>query len=176
MEKRMRVKLYFLGVLVLGLLAIIILMYTKDCKSDEACFSKYSVECKQAKLVGVSQNNFFLYEIKGKEVQAGEKRCIVKVTLLKLEETANQNLKNALEGKGMLCHIPQYLLFQKHLDQIENLNDYCTGPLKEVLLEISLEKLYNIVVKNIGPVALEFSKILSSINAAQNGSINNFSS
>ena len=53
------------------------------------------------------------------------------------------------------------LLQIKNISQINDISDYCTGPLKEAALEIVLEKVYSIVVANIGQITLEYENILS---------------
>lgn len=76
-----------------------------------------------------------------------------------------QNLKKALEGKGMLCELQKSVLAEKPLSQFNDLNDYCTGPLKEKMLEINLENLYGLVVKQLGPLATQFKQsLVSSLN------------
>ncbi len=165
MEKRMKVKVVIFIILILALSLSIYLITPKNCKDDEKCFNTRAAECKKTEAILVNQNNVFSYEIKGSSTDGEIKTCVVKVTLLKLEASATPNLRRALEGKGMLCHIPRAILASQPISKIENVNDYCTGPLKEVILQISLEKLYEVVVKNIGPLSLQFSQSLSKLNA-----------
>ena len=164
MEKRLKKRLQILAALVIALLVLIVLMNARNCESNEECFNRYASKCSRATANVVAQDNVFLYEVQGKKTEEGVKNCIVKVTLVRLEESATPNLKKALEGRGMLCHVPRTLLAETPLSHIENINDYCTGPLKEVLLQISLEKLYDVVVKNIGPLSLQYSQSLSEID------------
>ena len=159
-----KLRLLVLSVLLLSFLLLMVLTYTKDCKTNQDCFNAKALTCSRAKAMILNQNNQFLYEIQGKKTEEAEQRCIIKITLVHLEQTATPNLRKALEGRGMLCHVPSTLLAQTPLNKIENINDYCTGPLKEVLLQLSLDKLYEVVVKNIGPIALQFSQSLSKLN------------
>ena len=59
-----------------------------------------------------------------------------------------------------------FLIFSKNkhtqevtaqITKINNLNDYCTGQLKETILSITVEKLYEIIVKNIGNITLQLA-------------------
>ena len=162
----MKVKLLILILLIFSLGVVLVMLDTKNCKSDEKCFDKLATKCKRVKAEIVNQENLFLYEIKGKKNVENEEKCIVKVVLVKLEETAPINLRKALEGEGMLCEVPKFLLKERSLSTIEDINNFCTGPLKEVLLQISLEKLYEVIVKNIGPLSLQFSQSLRELNAS----------
>ncbi len=166
MDNDLKLKIYvFLGLLTL-FIVVLVFTHTKDCGSDEACFNKYAVDCKKVEAKVSKQNNLFFYEVQGKQKDT-ELKCIVKITLLKSESNATPTLRTNLEGKGMVCTVPQKLLKEKGLSDIENINDYCSGPLKEALLQISLENLYTVVVKNIGSLALQFSQSLSDLNTSE---------
>ena len=164
MEKELRKKIFILGALVVALVVLIVVVHTKDCGEDEVCFDENAAECDRVKAEVTKQGNVFLYEVKGEKNIEGEENCMIKISLLKLNEGTSASLKKALEGKGMLCSVPRTLLSQQLLSKIENINDYCSGPLKELLLQISLDKLYEVVVKNIGPLSLKFSQSLSQLN------------
>lgn len=92
----------------------------------------------------------FYYEIQGSKADS----CVMTIYLMKSNEQTPLEVKKFMEGKGMICEIPKTEL-QKPISEIKNINNYCTGPLKEALLQITVENLYDIVTKNIGPVALE---------------------
>ena len=87
---------------------------------------------------------------------------IIEVTLTKVSDSKAVELKNALEGKSMKCSITREILKEKPIKEIKTLNDYCTGQLKEAMLELSLNKLYEIVIKNLGPLTTEFKNYIES--------------
>lgn len=160
MENATKVKLGLFVACMLLLLIVLLVAAPKQCGSDEQCFNTQAMLCKRAAVRVENLDNTYVYEVRGRK---GEE-CIVKIVLEKVSPAAGENLKTALEGKGMLCAVPLSVLQEQQLAKIENINDYCTGPLKEVLLEISLENLYEIVVKQIGPLAVEFRQSLESLN------------
>ncbi len=160
MESPTKVKLGFFLAFILLLVILLLAFAPKRCGADEECFNAYAARCERAKVTLINLDNQYAYEVRAKK---GE-QCIVKVVLVQINPNAGDNLKNRLNGQGMLCEIPRELLAATPLAKIENINDYCTGPLKEALLDISLENLYEIVVKQIGPLAVQFKQSLEVLN------------
>jgi len=146
-------------VVILGIFIIALFLITlpKNCKSNDECFNNAAAKCSKAKVTTYKNDNLYNYEILGKR----ENNCLFNVKLEKVSETKTFELKQALEGKRMICSVPKETLQSQSLKEIESLTDLCTGPLKEVLLQINLDKIYEIVVKNIGPIALEIEKGVS---------------
>ncbi|MBS3167690.1 hypothetical protein J4216_01040 [Candidatus Woesearchaeota archaeon] len=148
--------------LVLVLVAIVIvflLTLPKDCKNNEACFNEKAYKCSKAAVITTNELDTYRYEILGKKSNS----CIIKITMLEVSNTKPVEFKQALEGRSMKCAIPQNLLLGSSIKEIKNVNDYCTGPLKEAILEITIEKLYEIIVKNIGTLATEFRHLLEKV-------------
>lgn len=77
------------------------------------------------------------------------------VYMIKANEDTIPDLRGFLESKGMICEVPLKELGGRGVSEIETLYGYCTGPLKEAILQITVEKLYDLASKNIGPVAIE---------------------
>jgi len=100
------------------------------------------------------------YRINGKK---GEE-CIATVHLVKTSDSIQPDKKEKLENKKMNCKIPLELLKTKELAEWKELSEYCSGELKEAILEISLEKLYGVVVSNIGEVSMGFKDALETTN------------
>ena len=96
------------------------------------------------------------YEIKGKK----ENGCIIIVFLKFIQNNNNPILKGMLENKGMICNVPLEIIQLKPISDLEDLSDYCTGPLKEAAIEVTLEKLYSIVVANLGEIGKEYQNVL----------------
>ncbi len=153
-------KVAVLIVLVIMLFTLFYINLPKNCEKDyENCFSDNVSKCSKSKVLASKDDNLYRYEV----VARKQDSCIVKVSLAKVSETQSLDLKKALEGKSMLCSLPMSLINTKDINSIENLNDYCTGQLKEAILEITLQKLYDVVVQNIGPVASEIRGISGNI-------------
>ncbi len=156
-KKRFTIKLVILFLLIVLLIGFFFLSRPKDCGSGDSCFDSSFIKCNKAKANLVNQDgNTFNFEIKGKS----SNNCIVDAKLLKMSDERPVDLRAALEGKSMRCSIPSDVNIP--ITQIDNLNDYCTGQLKEAMLQISIEKMYEIIVQNIGPLASEFRDVLKS--------------
>lgn len=150
-------KVITLVVILIVIAAIFLLTKPKNCGSDDSCFNSAVGRCSKAKVNTLSDDNKYIYEILGKKGN----NCIIEVTLLKLSESQPYDLKKALEGKSMKCAISTEMLQNQTIKQITNLNDYCTGPLKESILQITLDEMYDIIVKNIGPLTSNFKNRLT---------------
>ena len=69
-------------------------------------------------------------------------------------------LIDLFEGKSMECKIPIDKIKEIHINKMENVINYCTGPLKESIYELIIKKLYGLVVQNIGEILKEVDKEL----------------
>ena len=161
MENATKVKLGLFVGFILVLVVVVLASSPKQCGTDQACFDARAAKCQRAVVQVTNLENQFVYDVRGKK---GAENCIVKIQLVQVNPNAVENLKKALQGKGMLCEVPKAVLAEKTLAKIDDINDYCTGPLKEMLLEISLENLYEVVVKQIGPLAVQFRQSLEALN------------
>lgn len=148
---------------VIGLVAILIIILAvfflsrpKNCGTDNSCFNSAAAKCSKAEVTTFNKNSEYHYEILGKK----KDNCIIEATLLDLSDDQTADIQNALEGKSMKCSIPITLLQTQTIDKIENISDLCSGQLKEATLQITADKMYEIIVQNIGPIALEFQKEL----------------
>ncbi len=147
-------KVIILGIILILIALIFLSTMPKKCNTNYDCFRQAELKCSKAK-VTISENNTYSYEILGKN----KNNCLIEITLLKLSENEIVELKNNLEGRKMNCVITKEILKDKSVKDLENINNYCTGPLKEAILEITINKMYEIIVKNIGPLASELRGI-----------------
>ncbi len=147
-------KVVLLVVLALAIIILILLSTPKDCNSEISCFDQKAAKCSKAEVTAFSNENKYFYEIIGRK----SGKCIVEVKLLELAPTRTSEMKKALEGKAMTCSIPLNNLRQKSITKIENLNDMCSGQLKEATLQLTIDKMYEIIVQNIGPIATQFQQ------------------
>jgi len=154
MEKRgSKNKILFLGFLLLVLIFLIILTYVKDCGEDKKCFLDSLKSCKKAKVYLESDNAVFSYEILGQK----EDKCVTLITLERLNSNVNNKLKEQIEKKKMVCEIPKSE--SDNLFNTKEASAYCTGPLREIFLQISLEKLYSFIVNSLGQTAVKITNI-----------------
>jgi len=144
--------------LVLLLLVFFAFFYSTNCGEDDVCFLEKSKSCRPAKVLSSDGDAHYKYVIKGRHAQ----NCVFSVTLLDLDESSGVVLPTVLEGKSMTCSLPRELVSETRLKDIEGLSSYCSGPLKEASLEISIQKMYEIIVQNLGPlVATQFKNSAS---------------
>ena len=132
--------------------------FRKDCGQDKECFQKYVAKCKPAQVAVLRNNNAYLYWIGN---QLG-KTCELKVKALRIDAGAPQEFKS-LEGKEMSCKIPKGELAATNLDNFDNLLGYCHGPLKEGLYEVIIQRMYTLVVSQLGDIVKEAQKVLKEV-------------
>lgn len=146
-------------VLVILVVALCFLLYSKNCGWDESCFQGKAMKCSKASVSSYSDGNHYRYEIMGK--RKGD--CIVRVSFVEPEPTMEPKLKEALSGKKMTCEISSESLSGSPVSKIEDFSSHCSGPLREVLLEITLDQLYEVVTEKIGTISLEYKNVLQGI-------------
>jgi len=146
MEKgdNFKTNLYILGILFVVLIVLIVIAYTKDCGSDRECFDKGLNKCSKVKGEFVKGDSFMKYEVIGKR----NDKCILRVTML--ESSSEPNIKKVLVGKGMVCEFSLDMLKDTSVVEIDNLESYCSGPLKEALLKMNVDRLYSFIINNLG--------------------------
>ncbi|MEM4245558.1 MAG: hypothetical protein QXR60_05145 [Candidatus Nanoarchaeia archaeon] len=125
--------------------------FKKNCQQNKACFDEAFKSCTPAKLVSVIDNNYYYYAIDGSR---GDK-CKVRVKLTKMGIGTSQELIQALEGKEMTCYIPLTRVRELSFDTMPDVLGYCSGPLKEAIYEQIIQKMYALIIKNLGPIVSE---------------------
>ena len=129
----------------------------KNCQSDKNCFNEDSKHCLKSKVKFYEDNNLFEYQSIGRQQQF----CRLNINLIRANPSLPEESRLKIEDKQMSCKVPFSILAEKGALEMEELSLYCSGPLKEGLLEITTEKLYGVIVSNIGRVALEFANVLN---------------
>lgn len=143
---------FFLLLLIFGSLYYIF-FYPLNCKSDQTCFNSALESCKRAKLTTLEQGNTYLYVIKGSK----QGNCVIDIKLEKLY-SSSYDLIALFEGKSMRCVIPKEVsLFEKG---VEGTINYCSGPLKEAMYEIIIQRLYNLIAQDLGGAVVELENVL----------------
>ena len=148
-----KISIIFFFILIIFGSLYYIFFYPLDCKSNQDCFKSALQSCKRARLTTLEQGNDYLYTIKGNK----EGNCIVDIKLEKLY-SASYDLITLLEGKSMRCVIPKEVsLFEKG---VEGTINYCSGPLKEAMYEIIIQRLYNLIAQDLGSAVVELEDVL----------------
>lgn len=153
-KKLEKEKVIGIVLIVIAILAVFFITLPKNCKTNEGCFNTAAAKCSKTKVTTYKEDSRYSYEILGRK----NENCIINVKLLELSQAQPADMKQALEGRDMTCAISLETLKTQNLNKIENLNEFCTGSLKEAYLQITIDKLYEIIVRNIGSIATEFSK------------------
>ena len=132
--------------------------FRKDCGEDKSCFQEEVKDCKPAQVAVIRNNNAYLYRVGN---QLGES-CEVRIKALRVDAGAPPEFKS-LEGEEMSCKIPKTELATTNLDNFDNLLGYCHGPLKEGLYEIIIQRMYALVVSQLGDIVKEAQKVLKEV-------------
>lgn len=141
--------------LVLVVLILLYIYLPKNCEYNKTCLDKSFRNCERAKAFQLINGNTYLYEVKGN----WKDYCRLNVKVMEIS-SYQQDIKDALENKGMLCRIPKSNTNVSILD-VNNMLDYCTGPLKESMLELMIKRLYEVIVSNIGQISMEMQNSLN---------------
>lgn len=152
-------KVFFI---IFGLIFISILIFLlfyfigENCGNDADCFDENVASCDRSKVKLVRDNAVYSYNIKGSALR-NFNYCVMDV---KLEEYLANDFEaiSLVEGKSMKCHIPKNNF--NTLNGTTNLIKYCTGPLKEASYELTINRLYGIVVKNLGRAVIDLGEFL----------------
>ena len=124
--------------------------YEKDCQEDMDCFNKAMELCIPANVISEEEGSIFEYKIKGKE----ESSCLTTITINQVNSASGQEVIDLFEGKSMSCLIPR----ETTIGETNDVLDYCSGPLKESMYELIIQKMYTIVIQNLGETISELSK------------------
>jgi len=142
--KQKQVYLRLGPILIIALFAIAIFYYSYefDCEESKACYDRHMETCKKTKLTTYEEGSTFIYKIQGSQ----DDYCKVEIILVTMAEEADQDTKTLFEGKSMECLIPKGTTFN------DETLPYCTGPLKEAIYELTIQKMYNILAQSLGDI------------------------
>ncbi len=134
-----------LVVLVLFLFIVFYLFRVTDCEYDSNCFNEKFSNCERAKYLTEDEGNIFEYKIKYEKGLD----CVVVVSVLEVNPESDEETKELFTGKSMTCTVPKNQKFT--VDALS----YCTGPLKESMYELIIQKMYNVLAQSLGDVIHE---------------------
>src|SRR3989344_6471924 len=140
---------------IIALFILLMLLYffgaIKRTCSDDECFENKINSCSPIKYNRQIKNNVYVYKIS----RSLGNDCKIKISLERSSEGTLPDEKMKLEGKTMKCRIPKDELIFINLDEVENLLQYCTGPLKEGIYEIIIRNMYGVIISNLGEILSE---------------------
>lgn len=134
-------------------------LFRKNCDDNRECFNEALAICKQAKFYQLKDYNYYSYKIEGTK----KGKCSIYIKIEKMAEGASIGNIEKFEGKGMSCQLPLEMLNATTIENVNGLLFYCSGPLKEAVYEVIIEKLYGIVLNNIGDVVVEMRDVLKEV-------------
>lgn len=144
-------KIRFLIAIIILVVAIIILVgylfFTniKQCDSSQ-CFSKALLECDRVSFTREDAKAAWQYIITG---SSDTNTCNINVELSRINQGSIDI--EILEGSKMTCIVNR----ADSRPPEENIKD-CSGPLKERLQEIIIERMHSYILKNIGEIKESF--------------------
>ncbi|MFH1376201.1 MAG: hypothetical protein ABIH25_01050 [Candidatus Woesearchaeota archaeon] len=154
MTEKKRFKLSYLlplFFLIIFIILVFLLFYENDCGNSKTCFDQAFESCDKSRVVLEEDQNKFQYQIIGSKTDS----CVVKITITELDPNSRKDVIEKFEGKYMTCNIPQDQTLEtgSFLDyEAQNILQYCSGPLKESIYELIIEKLYNVLAENLGEI------------------------
>lgn len=143
--------LIFLGILILSYFSI------KECKTDEICFQESLSTERPSTFIKDNEGTIFLYHFEG----CKKEFCQLQITISKVSYSYSEETRQLLEGKSMECTIPKSQLHPQTVTDLEQNIDYCSGPLKEAMYELMLQKIYGVIAKNLGTIIKEMKSSLN---------------
>ncbi len=151
-------RIAILLLIVFGLfLSAYYLGFTREyCAKDQDCFLEKAATCSPAEVYVSRSNNIYHYQI----YPSLKNTCRLKVTFERAQEGTSPEHIQLLEGKSMNCFIPKDNLRSVNPIEMENIMDYCSGPLKEGLYELIIKRMYELIVINIGEIAEEAQSVM----------------
>lgn len=119
----------------------------KTCGTEE-CFQEQLQKCGMSTYSKIHNYNYYAYTIQGRTAE----ECKLNIRLAKMAAGTSPEKIAMFEGKDMDCKIPMEEVQEATTEKINTILKYCTGPLKEAMYEQIIEKLYTVVVSNLGEI------------------------
>lgn len=127
----------------------------KTCATEE-CFQEALQKCSMSTYTKLHNYNYYVYTINGETSSS----CKMNIRLAKMAAGTSPEKVALFEGKDMECTIPIEVISTATTEQISSILKYCTGPLKEAMYEQIIEKLYTVVVSNLGEIMGDIEQTL----------------
>ena len=145
MKREVLIKIIPILMIILFIISVAYYSYEFDCGENKACYDRHLESCKRTKLTVSDEGSTFIYQI----LREQDRRCLTKVTLLSMPQEADQSSKTLFEGKSMICSIEKGSTFNAEI------LSSCSGPLKESIYELTIQKMYDILARSLGDILEE---------------------
>ena len=142
------------GLMIAGLILVAFIIINssgiikKDCGIDEVCFKQAMKECKSASLLAYKNNNVYSYKV----LPSFGKQCKIEITLQRSAAGSSLQFDKLVEHKSMECKLPRDNINEDILDDFSGIINYCSGPLKEGLYELIIQRMYTLIIKELSNV------------------------
>ena len=127
---------------ILIFITAVVANYELNCYYSEECFNRAFYECTKAKVIAYDNDNTFEYKI----IEKRGDYCLVDIQILEVNPEVDQATQESFLNKDMTCLLPIEEGFTT-----DKLN-YCEGPLKEAIYELTIQKMYRLLAQNLGDI------------------------
>jgi hypothetical protein len=141
-RKRWAITIIPIILILLIIIGVFYFSYEFDCGEDKSCYNRHLENCKKTKLTVMDEGSTFTYQITGKEGN----QCKLRLTLVDMPQESDLEVANLFEGKSMDCKVDIGSTFNTEI------LPYCTGPLKEAIYELTIQKMYNILAQSLSDI------------------------
>ena len=150
-KKRLSIikKIAFLGAifLVIFVIGYYTGFFRENCGQDKTCFVNNANKCASAEYFQISTNNVYHYVV----YPGVSDTCHINIILERVNAGAQPELRN-LEGKSMRCALRKDGMADISVTDFDQYMDKCTGPLKEGVYEILVQRMYGTLISNLGEI------------------------
>jgi hypothetical protein len=146
-------------IVIVFFLFLFYLNFERNCGGSESCFNQAATVCKPARVQVEKEGNIFLYRVLGFK----DGRCELNIKILKMSPDTSTDINSAFLGKDMTCRFELGQLKQEDATEIKDILSYCTGPLKEAMYEVMIQKLYGVIAQNMGGIIAEIQDTMPSV-------------
>jgi len=126
-----------------------------DCGSDEDCFNNLGKECKRAKVRIIREGIQYEYFTKGDGIFNGD--CKLDVKVMKVVSN-NPEVIRSFSNADMSCVVPKESIVE--LTKNDQILKFCHGTLKEALYELTINRLYTLVLGDLGSLIAEAGDLI----------------
>jgi len=147
-KKRVLIAITILIIIIICSVIYLTVLKTEKC-SDQECFFSSLENCERTSWVNENEKSTYKYTILS---NIDKQKCKVNVQLLNLKQGSAENER--LLTKSMICNV------QKTETQSPDKDlSMCSGPLKEEMQNLIIQKMHNYLLENIGEIKEEFKEI-----------------
>ena len=131
--------------------------FTREyCGTDTNCFSEKAYNCRPAEVYTSRSNNIYYYKIN----PTINNKCELFIKFDRAQEGTPSEHVTLLEGKSMTCTMPKSEMRKRDVLDMEGIMPFCTGPLKESLYELIVQRMYELIIINLKEISTEANALM----------------